>query len=141
MNEIKLKRQVGFFFVISHFLILILILAYYFLGGFLYSEMTTSLSLIIPLLSVYTLTIIKFFFKDRYKINQKGRKITLQFAFINWFVPVLLFLYLITIISLKAFNKVFSSFDEFKGMLTMTEAVFGGYFGFIIPSLFKEKST
>ncbi|MDC6364644.1 MULTISPECIES: hypothetical protein [Flavobacteriaceae] len=139
MNEVNLKRQVGIFFVLSHFLVVILILIYYFLGGFLFSEMTTSISLIIPLLSVYTLTIIKFFFKERYKINLKGKKVTRYYSIITWFIPILLFLYLITIITLKAFNQVFSTFEEFKGMLALTEVVFGGYFGFIIPSMFKEK--
>lgn len=139
MYEINFKRRLGLFFVFSQFATLILIITLYFMGGFLYAEMTTSISLVLPLFSIYTLAIVKFFFKDKYRTRLKGKKITFHYSLLNWSIPILLCVYLMTIITLKAFNIGFSTFDEFKGMLAMTETVFGGYFGYMIPTIFDGK--
>ncbi len=131
MTERQLRRRIGIALVISHFSLIILVLFLYFLDGFLFEEMTTTIALIIPMFGVYTSAVTKTFLanKTKKRIIIAEEPITIEYTFINIFPPALFILALTAIIILKVFNVGLNSFEEFKITLAVIEGAFGAYSG------------
>jgi len=139
MIETKLKAKIGLFLIISHFAIVILIVLLYLLNGFLFHEMTTAIALIIPMFSIYSTAIIKYFVANRNEetVNSyNSKKVTMEYTFITFLIPSLFVFFLIMLTILKSLNVGFSSFEQYKTMLALCETAFGAYIGIILSSLF-----
>jgi hypothetical protein len=54
MNELNLKNNIGIFLIISQFVLVIIVFISYLARGYDYDEMTTTIALMFPMLSVYT---------------------------------------------------------------------------------------
>lgn len=117
------------------FLVVILFL----FGGFLFEEMTTTISLIIPMFAAYTTAILKYAIKNKEQINVKSKELNKVFVFISYSIPSLFIVFMVSLIILKACNIGFSSFEKFKLTLVSSETMFGAYIGFIISSLFETE--
>jgi len=138
MTEEQLKTRIGLFLIVSHLVIIIpLVIVLYLYGGFLFEEMTTAIALIVPMFSAYLAAIINYIISNKKKKRaKKSEDISNEFIFIAFLLPSLFIIFLISIILLKAFNIGFSTFEQFKIMLTLGESAFGIYAGYILKSLF-----
>jgi hypothetical protein len=73
MKQYVLKSIVSSIILIGHFSIIILIFAMYFRSGFTFSEATTTISVFLPITSVYTSAIIKDIIANK-EIDQRTQK-------------------------------------------------------------------
>ena len=141
MKNLSFKTKVGLYFVISHFLILILILVCKFMGGFSFDELTTTIGLVVPLFATYTSSIIKDIVKNAQVTPSIEKLYSAPFRFITLFLIGLFFAYLVTIVVMKAFNYGFEDFEQFKILLGLSEAIFGAYIAQIIFSMYEHASV
>ena len=137
VNEHKLRMAVGFFLVISHFGVLVLVFSLHFAGGFSFSEMTTTVGLIAPLFAGYTSVILAFIVKNKDKIEESNHKITASYAVMSFFLPLLFVCCLTSIVVMKSHSVGFANFDDFKVLLALIEGAFGVYVGQFIYSMFE----
>lgn len=141
MTEAGVKTGVGLFVVLSYFGLLVMTIALYAAGGFLFEEMTTTVALLVPMFGIYTSAVIKHILGSPRKLQAKGEAVTNSYAFISFFVPILFALLVGIAIWMKAFNIAFSSFDQFKITLGILQTGFGAYMGLVLSALFKIKKT
>lgn len=139
MNELDLINKTGIFLVVSQFTLVIIVFLFYLNGGYEFDEMTTTIGLMFPMLSIYTIGIIKFLTHNRNKKLKKQPKVNKEFAFIGWFFPILFILTLGAIIIIKGL-KGFGDFEEFKTSLSIIESTFGGFTGYIISTLLESQT-
>lgn len=139
MNELNFKIALGAFVIFANFFTLFLVIVFYLLGGFTFDEMTTSVALIVPMFSVYTSAIVKFIYDSRYARTSRGKKLGKPFVVFGFSIVALFATYLSAIIFAKAYNYGFGSFENFKIMLAMSEAIFGIYLGVLLTSTFPQK--
>ena len=137
MTEQKLRDQVGIFLILSNLVVVITALVFYFLGGFLFEEITTTVALIVPMFSVYTTAIVKSFIEHRRNISDKSHVVSGTYVFVVWLFPTSFTIYLVSLVVLKAFNIGFSSFEQFKAFLIASETIFGAYVGLVLGSMFR----
>lgn len=137
MNEYKLKVSVGVFLILSHFLVIVLIVALKIRGGFDYEEMTTAIALIIPMFAAYSTAIIKFFIDNKDVPDEEQLShVRKPFVFVTFLIPALFVSSLISVILLRARRIGISDAQQFKQMLGMIETVFGIYIGLLMRSMF-----
>ena len=139
MTDIQLKNSVGIFLIIGHSGIVFYITYSYFSGGFLFNEMTTSISLVAPMFVAYTTVIVKYIIKTKNLTSTKARKTSGPFIFIAFLFPTLFIALLITLVYLKTHNVGFATFEQFKTMLALSEILLGVYIGQVVFSLFDKK--
>lgn len=140
MTENQLKNGIGVFLIVANFLIILLIFLLYALGGFLPDEMNSTIALVLPMFSVYTVAIVKYIISNKKRTKDKSRQVTNAYVFISWLFPSLFVLLLAAIILAKSFNFVVTSFSQFRSMMLLIETIFGAYIGIIISSMFKTKT-
>ena len=141
MKQYVLKSVVSSIILIGHFSIIILILVMYFRGGFTFSEATTTISVFLPITSVYTSTIIKDIIANK-ELNQRTQKrYSLGFVLISCIISLMFIIYLLTIIIVKAYNLGIADFDQFKVLLVLGETIFAAYVGQIVHAMFSAGST
>jgi hypothetical protein len=136
MTERSLRDLVGIFIIIANLLVIAVTLILYFLGGFLFDELTTTIALLVPMFSVYTTAIVKSFVSHRRQIRDTSSPVTPQYVFVAWVFPLTFTAFLVTLVVMKAFNVGFSSFEQFKGLLIASEAIFGVYVGLVLSAMF-----
>jgi hypothetical protein len=146
MTEMHLRNQIGVLLIASNMLVVASTIVLFFLNGFLYNEMTTTIALVVPMFSVYTTAIIKSIIANRTNTKDETSIVSPQYVLISWVLPSIFTIYLVVIVFLKAFNVGFASFEQFKGLLVASETIFGTYVGLIVGSMFeigkgKEKSS
>ena len=143
MTEMGLRNRIGILLIISNLLVVGSTVGLFLLNGFLYEEMTTTIALVVPMFSVYTTAIIKSIIANRAKLYDDTAVVSPQYTFVSWFFPIVFTVYLVALVFLKAFNIGFSTFEQFKGLLVGSEALFGAYVGLVVGSMFdvgkKEK--
>ena len=140
MTERTLKYSLGFFLIGSHFGLLICCIVLYFLNGFNIDEFTTVIAIIAPVFAGYTTSIIAFIIKEARQLSDKTPKVTGAYSFLSFLIPCLLVTIFGVATVLKAFNKVFDDFEDFKRFLILVESLFAAYVGMFVYSLF-EKQT
>ena len=135
MNELKLKNRVGLFLIIAQFALVCLIFVLYLFGGYDFSELTDTIALMFPMLSVYTAGMLKFFISNRNVLptTSQPRIVTGSFVFLTWFFTGLFIFLLFTIIILKPLH--FFDFEQFKALLAIIETCFAGFTGAVISAL------
>lgn len=136
MTENNVRNAIGILVIVANIAVVLCTLILYFLGGFLYDEMTTTVALIVPMFSVYSTAIIKSIIAKRNVLIDNSPVVSKSFIFVSWLIPVAFIIYLVTLVFLKAFNIGFSTFEQFKGLLVASETIFGAYLGLVIRSMF-----
>ena len=86
MNKLTLKKSLGLFLVISHFVIILLIILSYLIGGFLFDEMTTTLGLIVPMFGLYSTAIIKFIVATSDQLHAQPEPVSKAYVFVSFFI-------------------------------------------------------
>jgi len=137
MNKSKLQNILGVYLILSHFGIIVLIFIL-FLPMNDFSQLTTTLGLIVPMFSLYTTAIIRFIIKNMENKKSSGQSISKMFTFISFLIPSLFVIYLSSIIILKSYNYALSNFDNFTVIIGLSESFFGIYVGQIIVNLYEE---
>lgn len=139
MREFELRNKISIFLIVSQFILVITVFLLYLIGGYSFDEMTTTIALIFPILSVYTSGMIEYITSSR-KSNQtslKRQKISSEFFFITWFFCIMFILSLGLAIILKPF-QLFNNFQNFKTIIAIIESLFGGFTGYILSFLVKD---
>jgi hypothetical protein len=139
MTENSLRDNIGIFIIVANLLVVGIALVMYFLGGFLFAEVTTTIALIVPMFSVYTTAIIRSIIARRRQSVDSSHTVTKSYAFVVWFFPVVFTAYLIVLVVLKSYNVGFSTFEQFKAFLIASETIFGTYVGIVLSSMFRIK--
>ncbi|MCP4352202.1 MAG: hypothetical protein GY795_42625 [Desulfobacterales bacterium] len=137
MNKRKLQIFLGIYLILSHFGVILLIFIL-FIPMNEFSQLTTTLGLIVPMFSVYTTAIIRFIIKNMEHTELPDKTVSRMFVFLSFFLPTVFIIYLSSIIIMKAYNYAFSDFDNFKIVIGLSETFFGVYVGQIIVSLYDE---
>lgn len=138
MTERKLQNTVSLFLILAHFLILLLVLGLYLAGGLTPPELTTSLSIIVPMLGALTGLAVGYVIKVKKKktMSAASGELSGLYVFTALLLPVLFVAAIATLVLMKAFNRGLSSFDQFKSALAGVETIFGAYTGKVLGSLF-----
>lgn len=136
MNELKLKNQVGLFLIISQFVLAIIVFIFNLKGGYSSSEFSDTIALMLPMFTVYTGSMLKFFISNRSLSSSRVQsdQLTIQFVFLTWFLIGLFVFALLSIIILKPLNYI-SDFNQFKIYLATIETIFGAFTGAVISTL------
>lgn len=142
ITEAEFKSKLGREIIISHFCIILLVIVLYFLGGFLFEQMTTTVALLIPIFSVYTTAIYKSIVAGRTEHYTYSKEVTKDFVFAAFWATRLLTIFMTAIIILMALN-IRMTFEQFKIMIGLGQTMFGVYFGLVLSPLFgiKDKDT
>jgi hypothetical protein len=74
------KIAVGFSLIVTHFGIIILVSAFWILGGFLFTEMVTAIGMIVPLFAGYT-TIIFSYINEHRKVAPPREPVAAPYRF------------------------------------------------------------
>ncbi|MGH6822645.1 MAG: hypothetical protein ACREC4_04005 [Methylocella sp.] len=113
----------------------------YFRGGFTFSETTTTVSIFLPITSVYTSAIIKDIIANKEIDQRTQKKYSLSFVLVSCLITLMFIFYLIMIVVIKAYNLGIADFDQFKVLLVLGETIFAAYVGQIVHAMFSAGST
>jgi hypothetical protein len=140
VDFLRLKRVVTVLMIASHLLTFFWLLVLYFLGGFAFDDLTTSIALLMPLFAGFTTMIVKDAIAEATPGSApvRTRKLPWSFGFLTLAFCGSFATYLLAIVTLKGFNVGFSSFDQFKVLLGASETAFGVYVGYLMPTLFAQ---
>ena len=138
MKKNKLKNIVSYILLPSHFLVILTAIIFYLMKGFKTSELTTMLAIIVPLFASYTTLISAYLTGPNQSSVEEDTPLNPARVFFSIALPIFFTLFLIAIISLKAFNIGFETFEDFKTLLGISEGIFGVYVGIFIRSLYKD---
>ncbi len=140
MDFLRLKRIVTMLMIASHLLTFFWLLALYFIGGFAFNDLTTSIALLMPLFAGFTTMIVKDAIAEAAPEAAaiRTRELPWDFGFLTLAFCGSFTAYLFLIVTLKGFSVGFSSFDQFKMLLGASETVFGVYVGYLMPTLFTQ---
>jgi hypothetical protein len=139
VNESAVRRVACYCIVGAQFGLFILVIILWALKGFTFPEMTTTLAIMVPMLAAYTSAVVSYVITNKIEDNQLiSSQVTREFALFSMFVPVFFVLVLGGLIVMKAFGSAFQTFEEFKALLAIVEAIFGAYFASVVKSLFKS---
>jgi hypothetical protein len=140
VDFLRLKRTVTILMIVSHLLTFFWLLVLYFMGGFAFDDLTTSIALLMPLFAGFTTMIVKDTIAEAAPgaAAIRSRELPWSFGFLTLAFCGSFAVYLLLIVTLKGFNVGFSSFDQFKILLGVSETVFGVYVGYLMPTLFTQ---
>jgi hypothetical protein len=140
MTSTILRSIVSSILVIGHFLLLGIVFAMYALSGFTFIELTTTISILLPITSIYTSTVIKEIIRDREAGGKTSPIYSIAYSLISILIPLGFILYLVAIVILKSFNHGIENFDQFKTLLVAGETIFAAYVGLIVHSMFDAQA-
>jgi hypothetical protein len=141
MTERQLQYRTGSLLVSSHLLVITAVIGFRFANGFSTDEFTTLLALVTPVFSGYTASFVAFVVAHRHATVDASKPVTTTFVVLTWLLPVVLSLLILAAIALKAFNRVFTDFEDFKRFLILLESVLSGYIGTLIYTLFPHRTV
>lgn len=139
MTENSLRERIGVLLILLHFGVLALIFISFLNGGFRFDELTTSIAIIAPMFAGYTTAIVIHFSRNRFKARDTSQEVTSIFAVMSAAFPLAFFAALITCVLLFSTSRVFANFEEFKGTLTLLEAIFAAYVANFVYTLFEKQ--
>ncbi len=140
MTERTLQNAVSVFLILAHFSTAFLVFGLYLAGGLTPSELTTSLSIILPMLGALTGLAVAYVIKVKTKkaMTAASSELSGVYVFTALFLPALFILAIVALVLMKAFNRGLTSFDQFKTALAGVETIFGAYTGNVLGSLFEK---
>lgn len=106
----------------------------YLRSGFTFSEATTTISIFLPITSVYTSAIVKDVIANK-EINSQ-KKYSIGFVLLSVMITLLFVIYILAIIIIKAYNLGIADFGQFKALLLLGETIFAAYIGQIVHAMF-----
>jgi len=136
MKQYILKAIVSSIILVGHFAILILILIMYLRSGFTFSEATTTISIFLPITSVYTSAIVKDVIANKEIRKRSQKKYSIGFVLLSVMITLLFMIYILAIITIKAYNLGIADFGQFKALLLLGETIFAAYIGQIVHAMF-----
>ena len=141
MTQRKLRYRLGFFLVGSHLFLIGLAIALYFMRGFSIDEFTTVVAIVAPVFAGYTTSIVAFIIKEANVLKDTSAPVNSAYAAMSFAMPSVIVLVLALSIWLKANNRVFDNFEDFKRFLLLVESLFAGYAGMFVYSLFEKAAA
>lgn len=141
MTERKVKYSLGVFVIASHFGLLIYSIVLFFLNGFSIEEFTTLVAIIAPVFAGYTTSILAFIIRDAHVLKDRTKPVTAVYTCLSFGIPLILVTVFTVSVTLKAYNKVFADFEDFKRFLLLVESLFAVYVGMFVYSLFEKRTT
>lgn len=135
-----MRRALGLYLIVSHLGLISLPIILFFVKGFLFEELTTTLALVIPVFASYTTVIVQYNIKHRHS-RETRRQLSLEFVVIGFAMPTIFVLLLASAMLGKAFNVAFRDFEQFKAIAVTIESLFAVYVGLFISNLFELKET
>jgi hypothetical protein len=139
MTENQNRQYISRGLVVSHLLIILLVMILWGIHGFTFSEMTTTVAIIVPMFATYTTTIIRSIIATRTRAIASSVEVSKDYAFFSLLIPSIFVLCLFAATILKAFNIAFDSFDQFKIVIGLLEGIFGVYTGLFVTALFPKR--
>lgn len=138
MNTLdQLRKRSSLQIIIFNFLLILVSVVYYLMGGFDLVEISSLITLLTAVSAIYVGALFQFIgkqIKNQSITQSEPTKHDFPFAStLRWIIPghfMLLFL----IISAKAFTLV--NFQEMNLFLALIEGSFGGFIGYIVNALF-----
>src|SRR5690242_15318549 len=104
MTTRTVQALVGVIFIVSHFVVLILVATFYIARGFTFEEMTTTIAIVAPVFAGYTLIIVRAIMAQRTSNAPVSQKEGFLFVFLSLFVPIVFVFVLVALIVLRAYN-------------------------------------
>jgi len=141
MKQYVLKAIVSSIILIGHLATLILILVIYLRSGFAFSEATTTISIFLPITSVYTSAIVKDIVANKEKRKRSQKKYSIGFVLLSCTITLLFMTYILAIIIIKAYNFGIADFGQFKALLLLGETIFAAYVGQIVHAMFASSGA
>jgi hypothetical protein len=138
MLENALKDRLGKTFIVSHFALIISIIACRLAGKFDDRTTKTALAILVPLLLTYSAAIILDVINRRHKTG-RGKTVIPGFAFLVFFVPLMFIVFIAGIIVKQA--MIPDSVENFTVFLSLGESFFGIYMGVIFRVLFTPHAS
>lgn len=140
----KLKSFLGRLLIIFHIFLFLLTCFYFFITGFTQEEFFTVIGLIFPLFGYYVGIVIDDLTKNVFdnlqtrhsSVKNARHYINPDLVFSIFLIIGIFYLWMIVIISLKAFNVGNVTFSVLKGLIALSETVFLGYFGRLFSTLY-----
>lgn len=135
----KIRTKLGRQIIVLNSLLLVIIIIYYFLGGFDKEELTSLLTLLTAISTIYIGALFKYISGNLVEIvpektnGAEEKSEVVKGKIILWIVPIH-FVLLFGIISAKAFAQI--NFQDMNIMLGLLEAFFGGSMGLVINQVF-----
>ena len=136
MNEKTLRNTIGVFILLTHFGLLLLVVGLTVVDKFSRREMFTTIGIMLPLFATYATIIVKEFLAAP-NSSARSPQATSQRIFVSFLIPVLAASMLLTAIFWKSFGSL--GFDDFTGLVAVTETAFGVYIGYVVKSLFNTE--
>jgi len=140
MKEARLKKITYYFFLAAKLITVLMILISWGPDGFSSDQMTGTLTLVLPLFTVYTSLMFKQTVQNRYVSEEKivSKKLTSTFRTTTFFV-LFIYVLLINVIIYAGGLGNLLSFQKMQTVIGLVEAGFGVYVGQIILALFKKE--
>ena len=138
MTETTLKYRIGWFLVLLHIVVILVLLTFYAKGGFSFDQLTTAFAVIVPMFAGYTTAIVSFIVSDRFRGVDDSKQVTGTFAAMSFLFPGIFGVLVIGAISLQAFTLTFDNFEQFKQILILIEGLFAIYVGRFVYSMFER---
>lgn len=136
MTKTRIRDFIAVLFVLSHFWLILLVGILYVYRGFTFEEMTTTIAIVVPMTAAYTTAVVRFVLSGQDMHGDSGAVERFVYVFISLFIPILFVAVLTALIFLRAYNVGVSTFEQFKILLGIVEAVFASYVGLVISALF-----
>ena len=141
MKESSLKKQILVFMLIAKFITVCYILFHWQTGGFSMTETLATITLILPLFTVYITLMIKDAVKNPYKtteVKEQEKRIKGSFRTLTYIVLPIYLLLILYLISLKPRPNAFT-FENLQTAVAAVESGFGIYIAQIIFAVFKKE--
>jgi len=107
----------------------------YLRSGFTFSEATTTISIFLPITSVYTSAIVKDVIANKEIRKRSQKKYSIGFVLLSVMITLLFMIYILAIIIIKAYNLGIADFGQFKALLLLGETIFAAYIGQIVHAM------
>jgi hypothetical protein len=141
MTSRRLKYWLGGFLILAHFGLVVFSIVLYFLHGFSIEEFTTVIAILVPVFAGHTTSILAFIIKDAQTLEDISPRVNAVYSSFSFLIPLLLVAIVALTIGLKAYNRVFSNFEEFKRFFLLIESLFSAYVGMFVYSLFEKREA
>ena len=141
MTEQKLKSRIFFFMIFSKVFVISIVLFHWRTGGYSLSETVATITLILPLFTVYLTAIVKDALANPYvDKRKKSKELKGSIVFLTYLIFPLYMLIIVYLINLKPQPGPFQ-FEHLQAAIAGIEAGFGIYIGQIVFALFKKEDN
>jgi len=83
MQKESVRTSVGLFVVLSHFVSILAVLVFFGLGGFDFTQMTTTILIIVPMFGLYTTAIVTHIVGHPLQSKRRGQAVAGRYVFVS----------------------------------------------------------